>query len=1189
MKLYTFKLGNCQYWHPPKILTIVSSALSRVAKIDKRKLLMRVNLVIFLLISSLLQVSASSFGQKISYTKNGVTLREFFKEITIQTGYNVLYAPEKVKATQRINVDFKEKDLIEVLQKICADEQFVYTIDEKNVFIKPAEQSLIGRIIAAFKTIDVKGRIVDENGSGLAGANIKVKNNTRWMVTDEEGFFTFKNIQEKSILVISYLGRETLEIPAKEDVGTIKLVLRNDKLNEVQIVSTGYQELPKERATGSFTTIDNKTINRSVSTNILDRLDGVTSGVLFTRGYSGIGSNNPKISIHGRSTLFAGAEPLIVVNGFPYDGTIDQINPADVENINILKDAAASSIWGSRSGNGVIVITTKSGHNNQKLQIEASSTLTVTDKPDLYYPGQLSAAEFIDLEQYLFSKGLFTSNFSNPYNVVSAGVEIFNQRKNNKITSADSAAKIDALKSYDIRADLNRYMYRPRVQQQYQLNLRGGTENYRYYMSGGYNKNLESSVPNHNERLTLNLNNTYGLFNNRLELSGDVNIASIKTHTKTVPYTPYTPYDRLVDENGNSLAVVKDYRMSYVDTAGKGKLLDWHFRPIDELFPNQEATVDQYRLKVGANFKIIEGLGISANYMSLNQYTNTETLSGADSYAARNLINRYTSISGNTVNRVIPVGGIFSKNNNVLQSQSFRSQLNYHKIIANDHEITAILGYEGSDSRSNIAGLTYYGYDAETLTNANGTIDPLKLYKLYYGQGSGSINTAPGLTRGIDINQSYYINASYGYKGRYMLSGSARRDESNIFGVKTNQKGVPLWSTGIAWILDREKFYQVEWLPALKLRLTYGYNGNVDKTVSAYSTAAVSSQNINGDTFARLVNPPNPSLRWERVKTWNLGFDFGFKRSMLTGSIDFYQKNAFDLIGNNPIAMQSGILQFKGNGANLQTKGIDIQLNSRNLTGALLWTSTFLFNFNTDKVTKYDVKQKSNATILISNSQNPLVGYPYNAIFSFPSAGLDAAGAPQGYLNGVVSKDYGKINSLLDPSQLIFHGSATPKYFGSLINTFNYQNFELTFNIIYKFDYYFRRVGVFSGSNYGSAAGLNYNLTAYNQRWQKPGDELLTHIPALNYPGVTGLDQFFTYSEDLVEKGDHIRLQDIRLSYNLAKHNFNKLPFKSASVFFYGRNLGVLWRQNRLHIDPDFGSNGIPQPFSGSLGINLTL
>ncbi|WEK20206.1 MAG: SusC/RagA family TonB-linked outer membrane protein [Candidatus Pedobacter colombiensis] len=1129
------------------------------------------------------------------------TLKEVFEQIKQQTGYDVVWKSEQLKNTRAITVDYIDAEVERILQDILPGQNLDYVLNGKVFVIK--RLSVVPKLregLPAFRDmglalstrIDVRGRVLGENNNPLVAAVVRIKGTRTTTITDNNGEFMLKGLDDKAILIISFVGYETLEIKGAESSNSIKLVWRNEKLNEVQIVSTGYQELPKERATGSFTTIDNKTINRSVSTNILDRLDGVTSGLLFTRGYSGLGSNNPKISIHGRSTLFAGAEPLIVVNGFPYDGTIDQINPADVEDINILKDAAASSIWGSRSGNGVIVITTKSGHNNQKLKIEASSTLTITDKPDLYYPAQLSAAEFIDLEQYLFSKGLFTYNFSNPYNVVSAGVEIFNQRKNNKITSADSAAKIDALKSYDIRADLNRYMYRPRVQQQYQLNLSGGTENYRYYMSGGYNKNLESSVSAHNERLTLNLNNTYGLFNNRLELSGDVNIASIKTHAKTAPYKPYTPYDRLVDENGNSLAVVRDYRMSYVDTAGNGKLLDWHFRPIDELLPNQEVIADQYRLKVGANFKIIAGLSMSTNYMSLNEYTNTETLSGVDSYAARNLINQYSSISGNTLNRVIPMGGIFGKNNNVLKSQSFRSQLNYHKIIANDHEITAILGYEGSDSRSNIAGQAYYGYDAETLTNANGTIDPLKLYKLYYGQGAGRINTAPDLSRGIDINQSYYINASYGYKGRYMVSGSARRDESNIFGVKTNQKGVPLWSTGMAWILDREKFYDLEWLPTLKLRLTYGYNGNVDKTVSAYPTAAVSSQNssnINGDAFAKLVNPPNPSLRWERVKTWNLGFDFGFKRSIVTGNIDFYQKNAFDLIGNNLIAMQSGISQFRGNGANLQTKGIDLQLNSRNLTGVLLWASTFLFNFNTDKVTKYDVKQSSNASILVYNGQNPLVGYPYNAIFSFPSAGLDAAGAPQGYLNGVVSKDYGKINNLLDPSQLIFHGSATPKYFGSLINTFNYKNFELTFNIIYKFDYYFRRVGVFSGSNYGSAAGLNYRLTAYDQRWQKPGDELLTHIPALNYPGVTGLDQFFTYSEDLVGKGDHIRLQDLRLSYNLAKHNFNKLPFKSASVFFYGQNLGILWRQNRLHIDPDFGSNSVPQPFSGSLGINLTL
>lgn len=1051
----------------------------------------------------------------------------------------------------------------------------------------PNKQAILGKVISS------------TTSEALSGAVIKVTAPNHTTVSNDKGEFILALSNGTYSLSISHINYKTknisIQIPLKETL-IITLDTDDKELQEVEIVSTGYQNIPKERATGSFTHIDNTLLNRSVGINILDRMEGVTNGLLLNRGLSSTfpTANNPNVSVHGRSTLFANAEPLVVLDGFIYNGTIDQINPADIENINVLKDAAASSIWGSRSGNGVIIITTKTGKRNQKLTLELSSTLTLAGKPNLFYTPQLSSSDFIELEQYLFNKGFFTSRFSNAYNPVSEAIEIFNQSRLKLITPQDSAKAIDALKANDVRSDLKELMYRTKIHQQYQFNIKGGTEVHRYYMSAGYDKNLENSFADYSARITLNSNNTFSLLKQKLEITGDINISSGNSYRNANQYTPYTPYEQMIDKNGNPNAVVhrsSGLRMSYVDTVANGKLLDWHYRPKDELDPNMENQINQYRIRFGLNYKLSHEINLSTNYQYLNEKSSRIVLNSVNSFYTRNLFNQYSSINNDIVKSAIPFGDIFNKGDNESISKTFRAQVNFSKHFLKHHEVNAIAGYEGSDGRNNSDSQIYYGYDPETLTNANNAINPSSNYKFYYSSATGTISTTPNLSRKIDINQSLYTNITYSYKRRYIFSGSARRDESNIFGVKTNQKGVPLWSAGLAWKITDEPFIDPNIVESLKLRVTYGSNGNVDKSVSAYLTASASASNASnlmGSPYATIVNPPNLSLRWEKVKTWNIGLDFLLKNDKVSGSIDVYKKKSIDLIGNNPIAQQTGILQFKGNGANLLSKGFDLLINTKNLTFPFKCSSTFLLNYNIDEVTSYKIKQSSNASIISNNNQNPLEGFPYLAVFSFPSAGLDGTGTAQGYLNGVISKDYAKITSTLDPTQIKYHGSALPNYFGSFINTFSYKSLDLSMNIMYKMNYFIRRTNVFNGSNYGSATNRVYKLANYENRWKKPGDEITTRIPALAYQA-TQMGTFFQNSEDVVERGDHVRLNDIRVTYNVSVKSFLSSGFKKINFFCYVRNLGILWRKNEVSIDPDYGTTAIPQSLSFSAGINLTL
>jgi len=1134
-----------------------------------------------------------SYAQSITIHAKNATVIEVIAQIEKQSKIKFSYSTETLKDVGTITLNLERKPLLYVLQELEKNTPLIFKrignfvgINRKLSIEKSKTVPLQINAQPTNKPKDIKGKVLDENNQPLTGASVRIKGTAIVTQTDENGKFSLTAVAESAILQISFLGYKLKEIQAVEDL-IIILQRVSSQLEEVGIVSTGYQDIPKERATGSFTLIDSKTIARSPAVNILDRLEGVASGLLLNRNLTN-SANNPKISIRGRSTIFANAEPLIVLDGLPYEGSIDQINGNDIETINLLKDAAAASIWGTRASNGVIVITSKKGSYNKKPEINFTSTITQVDKPDLHYLSGLSSSDYIDVEQFLFSKDYYFASFFNKFSPISGAVDIFDQRKRNLISAADSAARIDALKAHDVRDDLSKHMYRKASLQQYQLNVRGGGEFNKYYISGGLDRNFENKVTDNYRRYTLNANNTYSLLKERVIVTTGVNYNSSETKSQATDYSPYTPYDRWTDENGNSLHVMYygSLRTSYVDTVANGKLLDWHFNPKDDLSSNVTKKNTQYKIDLGLDIKIIEGLNLTANYQYLKQLNEGLVYDKSDSYYVRNLVNSYSKIVNNVVQPAIPYGDISSNSQTTLNSKIIRTQLNFSKTFHEDHNINAIAGYEGTDSRISTLGQTAYGFDPAIKTNGNNKINPMTDYPLFYETFRTSrFSTSPYQTELINIAQSFYANASYSYKSKYILSGSVRKDESNLFGVNANQKGVPLWSSGLAWIINKENFYAINWLKDLKLRGSYGYNGNVDKTLSALLTVTrIGLTNAYGDIYSQVKNPPNPDLRWEKVKVWNVGLDFALTNGRISGGIDIYRKNAVDLIGNTPISSQTGVTVFRGNGASLISKGIDVVINSRNIQGAFNWISSLNVNVNTDKVSSYKTLPTRNLDLIDGNFNNPQEGYPYYAVFSFPSQGLNEMGMPKGFFNGESSTDYSSIITKYDPTQLKFHGSASPKYFGNFLNTFSYRSFELSMNINYKFDYFFRRSNVFGGFDVNWIS----RVADYEKRWQKPGDELITTVPGFKYPDDGSMGTFFRASESVVEPGDHIRLQDIRLSYNF-QESLRMSKFKNLSLFLYARNLGIIWKKSNTAVDPDYGSYSIPQPFALSLGLNLTL
>ena len=1036
----------------------------------------------------------------------------------------------------------------------------------------------------------ISGKVYDQQTKlPLDGVTVKIKNGAS-VRTDSTGYFIARYYGIKPTLFFSSVGYLSIEVTPDNTQSAFFLKPNAITMDEVT-VSTGYQQLPKERSTGSFDKIDNTLLNRSVGSNVLNRLEGVTSSLYFSKVLGG----TPQLFIRGLSTIQGNTAPLVVLNNFPYDGDINNINPNDVESITILKDAAAASIWGARAGNGVIVITTKKGKYSQPTTLSFSNTLTVEQRPDIYKERNfINSTDYISLEKYLFSQGQYDGDLADVYSypVVSPVVEILSRERDGIISSADADAQISALSKNDVRSDYEKYLYRKAVTQNYSLGLSGGSEKINYLMNAGFDKNQLALTGNDTRRSSF-----YSAINIKPVRRLEVNTSISYTDSKAVnngmanvspgsDKVSIYPYAKLSDDSGNALAVVRDYRYGYIDTTGGGLLEDWHYRPLDEI-KNESHTIQSQEilLNLGLTYELNKQLSFEVRGQYQKTTNESRDYYNSNSYYARNLINEYTNIIDNNAVLNIPSGGILDKTYSSISAYNLRGQLNYNASFGKSQQLNMIAGAETRENKLSSQGNRVYGYNDNILTYTN--VDYVSTFNLYDNLGSGTIPDNSSFTGILNRYLSLFANAAYTYKNKYILSASVRKDASNLFGVNTNQKWNPFWSAGLGWKISDESFYKFSWLPFLKARATYGYSGNIDNGLSALAIISYSSSSpVTNLPFALATQPSNPDLRWERTGTLNYGIDFATEKNRLTGSIEYYIKKSTDLFEPVPIDPTIGSPSsfLNKNAANLSTKGIDVKLNSSLLFMGIRWEGQVLFSYVKSKVTKYlfayDTKD---AYVSTGYNISPLQGSDPYALISYRWGGLDPAnGDPLGYIDGKVSKDYYNIVHPTSFKDLVVKGTTRPPYFSSFRNSFYYKGFGLSVNILFKWGYYFRRSAL---GYYGLFNNWIMN-SEYSKRWQKTGDEKTTNVPSLTYPADINRDIFYTNSEATVEKGDNIRIQDIRLSYQFIKNTKTKNILNDIQLFLYLNNVGILWRANNIGIDPDYGT-GLPSPLSTSVGIKL--
>lgn len=1131
----------------------------------------------------------------ITISVSNTPIEQVFRSIEQQTNYTVLYNTRIVNPAEKVSINVKRASLERTMAEVLRGKDLNWSIKGSGILIIPRREQNGGAVEDSITRSIISGVVRQEDTNvPLAGVSVLNKNTGKGAITDASG--AFKLLAGRGdMLQLSSVGQsaKVVRVNGVEGEMMVKMVREVQVTKEVEVLSTGYQTLSPERTTGSFNYIGKELLERKVSTDILSRIDGISPSILFDKRNK---NNATSIQIRGLYTLMANSQPLIVVDKFPYEGDINDINPNDVESITILKDAGASSIWGAKAGNGVIVITTKKGAANTPLQLSLNMNTTFTQKPDLYALPQMPVSDYIEVEKFLFEKGAYTGYidaFDQP--ALSEVINILTKQKNGQITADEANVQLEKLKRYDVRRDFDKYIYQTGIAQQYSMTLNGGAKNVKYFFSGGFDKNNANLVGNVNQRITFR-NNTSIQATKKLQV--DIGIFYTQNQNKNNSLGDYgneyysrsarilLPYAKLADDAGNPLNLDTKFRSSFTDTVGGGKLPSWTFNPLKEMdYADNEYTSQSLTGDLGLKYNLFGNFSLDLSYRYQTGNSRTDRNYSSSTFFTRDLINTFAQTGGTTVKYIVPNGGILDLSNGKSESHSLRGGFSFNKNINGIHLINAIAGAELRQAQTQTNYGRTYGYDDNLQAAAK--VDLVNQYPTYFGFNS-QIPYQGGFSKTLNRFTATYANASYTYNNRYTVSGSFRKDASNLFGVKANSKGSPFWSAGGAWILSNENFYQLAAIPYLRVRGTYGYNGNTGPVIALTTINNLpATGQVTNIPYASIRNPPNPDLRWERISTLNIALDYQLKNNRLSGSIDFYIKKTTDMLGIEILDPTTGLSSITSNSGNMAGKGADVVINSINIKkGEFSWNTTLNFSYATYKITKYlGTLSLNNSYITNGGNALALEGYNPFLVVSYKWGGLDAKGDPRGYINGKITKNYDSLTSKIPFNEQVLSGVALPPYFGNILNTFRWKGITVSANITYRLGHVFR----ISTIDYNELINSTSMHADYVQRWQKPGDELSTNVPAFLYPNPSGRDGFYKNSEITIRKASNIRLTDVQVSYNPfeGKATSHNQVVKSLNVYAYLNNINwFLYKGSDDSFDPDI-PNSLPNPLNVSLGARI--
>ncbi len=1117
------------------------------------------------MVLSVVQLSASVYSQNTRFNMEmtNQTLIEVFEEIRNNSEFSFVYDLDDVESIMNVNVSEQDATVEEILNSCLENTNLTYEVIDKVVVVK--QKPYVAPKSKQEEKKKIQGKVTDNTGVALPGVSVVIKGTNVGVATDIDGNYSIEIENENAVLIFSFVGMNPQEIAyTGQFVQNVTLTADTEQMAEV--VVTGYQTISKERASGSFEKVSAEALEERATLNIIDKLEGQTSGVLFENG---------AITIRGISSMNASTSPLIVLDGFPIEGDLEKINPNDVESMTILKDAAAASIWGARASNGVIVITSKRGSGKGKANIEFSSTFSITPEADLYSLRRASTESFLELEKHFadFKYKELPSPWALSQPAYKEGLDTYLRFNDGQMTEAQKDAIINRLKGIDVRDEYADLFLRKAVRQQYHLSVNGATEKSNYYASLSYDDNNTYMKGVENDRIVSNIRLQTKL-SDRVSFNAAISATIRNSESNGAPsLSSLASYQQILDENGDYVASPYGYAQEAKDShaAVNNSPYDWTYNAFQEFEnkDNSNQNVD-LRMQAGLNVNILKGLDFEGRYQYEWGNQKGQNIYNENTYYVRNQVNMYAHVgSDGKMVYPIPMGQIRSDANAYSKSFTTRAQLNFNRSFdEGKHQVYAIGGVEFRQTEYESNDMTKYGYDPVSLQYKKVNYDTEYPRAFSYWTSKLSDNTSFSYLK--NRYASYYGNAGYTFDQKYTVTGSVRLDDSNLFGASKEYRNVPLWSVGTNWQIHKEDFMNLDFVNRLTFRATYGTGGNIDKTTSPYLTAAVTSDWQTQHQFAYIQNPKNPNLRWEKTATTNIGVDYALFNNRVSGSIEYYNRQSTDLLGDVSLNAIYGFDSALMNFAEMSNKGMDFSVNVGILNKDLKWNAIANFSYNKNNVEKVELADESVSGAVNSywGNSSARVGKPLNHLYSYRWAGLSTEGMPQVYNeNGEVIDHYTPMEEV---DGLKYEGSTTPKYYGSFQNVLSYKGLRLSMLITYKLGHVFR-VSSVDYSSLKSAYQLNVVHEDFEKRWRQAGDESRTDVPVLPEDVNVVSGYWSTYSNfgsHNVESASHIRFNDVVLSYDLPKSWFKSVGLKSLNVGAQVRNLGVI-TFNDEDIDPE--------------------
>lgn len=1092
-------------------------------------------------------------------------------------------------------------------------------------------------LAVAQNTRKITGQVLDAStGQSLPGATVFIdpdaieakEYNPAGTVTDINGHFELTLPVSIKYVIVSFIGFEPLKADISEKTEfTFQLQEELKQLDEVVI--TGYQKIEKRKVTSAITTVKADDIKSIGVASIDQMLEGQVAGLTATPTNGAPGAP-AKMRIRSTVSLSGSTDPLWVLDGMILEGNdipkdftdkdnidnlyntaIAGVNPADIEDITILKDAAATAIYGARAANGVIVVTTKKGRKG-KMRVNASASTFITTRPDLGKLNLMNASEKVDWELGIAARPELDKDYSSSEGGVMRILNQYNQLdafRQNGFNSISTEAQVAINQLRNMGTDWGKEIYQNAVNQQYHISLSGGSEMANYYASAGYYKEEGTTIGTGFERFNATLKTDF-----KLHEKVNLGVSLFMNHNKQKSYL--TDADAFINparysRNANPYLEIYDKEGNFVydpDIQGKdNNLLAFNFREERE---NTDYTLKTLSLKpmLTLDYRPLSGLKLSTQFgMQLDRKT-MEKLAESDTYFVRKYREKtsYYDQGIGGYGYFLPEGGIIQNQSDDMSQYHWKAQGEYARTFADKHDIDVMAGVEMRGDKTTRISTKGFGYDSKAMTTK----------PLVFPEGSDLVNDASLQQYKKEYYEnrylSYYMTASYTYDNRYTLFGSLRYDGSNLFGVAKKYKYLPLWAVSGAWNINRESFLQdANWLTNLKLRASYGIQGNVDKNTSPYIVGTWGSASVlpgTNEPTITVTSPPNQNLRWEKTSNWNVGLDMGVLKNRITFSVDGYYRISDDLIGNRAIAGENGFDYTTMNWAKLTNKGFEFNLSTVNIrTKDFRWVTDFNIAHNKSKVNKILVRE---------NELTPSIqGYSVGAQFSLKTAGVDENGNTMFWRGdkAVSMNEFFRITPM-DPyfpmystdltneefrNLFTYEGTTEPKFTGGFINRFYYKNFDLTVSTSFVLKQTVKEVPFYTPT--GWYGGENYS--------RKMADVWSPQNPDGKYQGLLGTNGYqgdmytaYTWYEDFYgqtafrnydiwyKERSYLRVNSIRLGYNFGEKVLSKLHLVAARLSFEARNPFVFGTSYNGYFDPEtYGSiYAQPMPKTFSCGLDLT-